>query len=137
MKERPNYSSFGELAAFLAYWLSLVVLPSSKWSDVVRPTVFVVAGALAEGHRYSLAPPVLCSIYRALGEVATHVKDPTLGASSAHTSWHYITGWLGVYFPWTFEAPEQAYIHPSHLPLWFFEQRAMGKRAYDWVANKI
>ncbi|XP_058078535.1 uncharacterized protein LOC131226829 [Magnolia sinica] len=137
IKEKADYSLFEELAGFLAYWLSIVVLQSLKWVNAIRPTVFVVADALTEGHKYSLAPPVLCFIYRALGDVATHVKNLTIGASSAHTSWHYFTGWLGVYFPWTFEAPEKAYVHPAHLPLWFFQQRVMAKRSYNWVANKI
>ncbi|XP_058106409.1 nonsense-mediated mRNA decay protein 2-like [Magnolia sinica] len=51
---------------------------------------------MAEGHKHSLTPPVLCSIYKALGEVATHVKSPAIDASSTYTPWHYIISWLEI-----------------------------------------
>ena len=38
-----------ELAGFLAYWLSAVMLHSSKSADGVRVSCFAVAAALANG----------------------------------------------------------------------------------------
>ncbi|MGV7988824.1 hypothetical protein PJP10_31110, partial [Mycobacterium kansasii] len=137
IKGRAEYSDYGELAAFIAYWLSVVVLPSSKSADAIRPSLFVVAGAMAEGTKFSLAPPVLCSIYRGFGEIACHVKSPSVGSTSTYMPWYYFLGWLGVYFPWTFEAPDKAYVHPSRIPLYFFQKRTMVKRTYDWAKDAI
>ena len=76
MKENfpcPNkLSPTCELAGFLAYWLSCVVLLSSKQADSVRVSCFAIAGALANGHRYVIAPAMLCSLYRAFGYVISN-----------------------------------------------------------------
>ncbi|XP_058078620.1 uncharacterized protein LOC131226940 [Magnolia sinica] len=137
MKDRAEYSIYGELAAFIAYWLSIVVFPISKSADVIRPSLFVVVGAMAKGIKYSLDPPALCSIYRGFREIASLIKSSSVGSASTYMAWHYFLGWLDVYFPWTFEVPEKAYVHPSQIPLWFFQKRAMAKTSYDWVKDAI
>ncbi|XP_058106832.1 uncharacterized protein LOC131250561 [Magnolia sinica] len=83
MKDRAEYSVYGELAAFIAYWLSIVVFPSSKSVDAIRPSLFVVAGVMAEGVKYSLAPPALCSIYRASHQEGTTATASPVFATAA------------------------------------------------------
>lgn len=58
------------LAAFLACWLCKFVLPNKK-VDHVRASVFKVASLMAHGVKFSLAVPVLASIYRGLREIST------------------------------------------------------------------
>ncbi|KAH0717403.1 hypothetical protein KY285_013434 [Solanum tuberosum] len=54
------------LAAFLACWLCKFVLPNKK-ADCIRASVFKVASLMAHGKIFSLAVPVLASIYAASG----------------------------------------------------------------------
>ncbi|XP_058111034.1 uncharacterized protein LOC131253976 [Magnolia sinica] len=46
-----EFSTQTELASFLVYWLSLVMFPSSKSSESICPTLFVVAGSMPEGRK--------------------------------------------------------------------------------------
>jgi hypothetical protein len=126
-----------ELAGFLAYWLSAVMLPSSKSADGVRVSCFVVAGALANGRQFSLAPPVLCSLYRAFGNIASNKDQPWRGMNVAYCPWHFFCGWLGIYFPWTYGVDLFQYFHTDHAPLYRYRKLNMITRSSDWIASKI
>ncbi|KAJ8423333.1 hypothetical protein Cgig2_021289 [Carnegiea gigantea] len=75
----------GELAAFLAFWLSRFVLPHDK--EVIRPETFVMAALMASGQRVSLAPTVLSYIYRGLGDATNNPDYP--GKASTIFTIHY------------------------------------------------
>ncbi|CAB4308903.1 unnamed protein product [Prunus armeniaca] len=89
-----NISREGQLAAFLAFWLSRFVLPLD---NAIRPECFYMASLMARGFRVSLAPAVLGLIYHALGTVVTHRKGP--GLANAYLPIHYVIVWLGEHFP--------------------------------------
>ncbi|KAL0291100.1 UNVERIFIED_CONTAM: hypothetical protein Sradi_7034400 [Sesamum radiatum] len=61
------------LAAYLACWLCLFVLPG-KDVNSIRPSTFKMASLMANGRRVNLAIPVLASIYEGLNTVATSPK---------------------------------------------------------------
>ncbi|KAJ8425005.1 hypothetical protein Cgig2_025384 [Carnegiea gigantea] len=58
-----NITTEGELAAFLAFWLSRFVLPHDE--EVIRPETFAMAALMAFGQRVSLAPTVLATFIMA------------------------------------------------------------------------
>ncbi|CAB4282678.1 unnamed protein product [Prunus armeniaca] len=89
-----NISHEGQLAAFLAFWLSHFVMPTSK---AIRPKCFYMASLMARGLKVWLAPAVLGVIYHALGTVATHLRGPDLANTCLPIL--YVLGWLGEYFP--------------------------------------
>ena len=76
MDFRPTLiiSKEGELAAFLAYWLSRFVFPSYNY--IIRPETFHMACLMARGIRVSLAPAVLGYIYHSLGKIVTDPRGP-------------------------------------------------------------
>ncbi|KAH7859948.1 hypothetical protein Vadar_007393 [Vaccinium darrowii] len=82
------------LAAFLACWLCKFVLPIES-CEVIRPGVFKVASMMARGERFSLAIPVLASIYRGLNDIANS-SEPWKCDSVFPV--HYVYAWLGEYF---------------------------------------
>ncbi|KAG5554216.1 hypothetical protein RHGRI_011915 [Rhododendron griersonianum] len=82
------------LAAFLSCWLSVFVLPNGK-ENQIRPTVFKVASMMARGSTFSLAVPVLASIYHGLKQISS---SPAPSQCHAILPMHYIYGWLGNYF---------------------------------------
>lgn len=88
-------SKEGELAAFLAFWLSRFVLPSHCYK--IRPETFYMACLMARGDKISLAPSVLGYIYHGLGEIVTEPRGP--GESRSCFPVHYVIGWLGEHFP--------------------------------------
>jgi len=97
-RDRPStlsVTNIGELAAFLAFWLSCFVLPYQN--EVIRPETFVMASLMANGCKISLAPIVLGYIYHGLGQVASHPDHP----GQAHPCFpiHYVVGWLADTFP--------------------------------------
>ena len=57
-------------ANFLACWLCKFVLPI-KNGDIIRPSVFKVASMIACGEKFSLAIPVLASIYKGLSDIVS------------------------------------------------------------------
>ncbi|KAJ8439010.1 hypothetical protein Cgig2_028456 [Carnegiea gigantea] len=85
----------GELAAFLAFWLSCFVLPHDK--EAIRPETFVMAALMASGQRVSLAPTVLGYIYHGLGDAANNPDYP--GKANTIFTIHYVIGWLALLFP--------------------------------------
>ncbi|KAJ8423893.1 hypothetical protein Cgig2_006230 [Carnegiea gigantea] len=85
----------GELAAFLAFWLSRFVLRHDK--EVIRPETFVMAALMASGQRVSLAPTVLGYIYHGLGDAASNPDYP--GKANTIFPIHYVIGWLAELFP--------------------------------------
>ncbi|KAF7151700.1 hypothetical protein RHSIM_Rhsim02G0146600 [Rhododendron simsii] len=82
------------LAAFLSCWLSVFVLPNGKVNQI-RPTVFKVASIMARGSTFSLAVPVLASVYHGLRQISS---SPTPSQCHVILPMHYIYGWLGNYF---------------------------------------
>ncbi|KAJ8426000.1 hypothetical protein Cgig2_006250 [Carnegiea gigantea] len=80
-----NITAEGELAAFLAFWLSRFVLPHDK--EVIRPETFVMAALMASGKQVSLAPTVLAYIYHGLGDAASNPNYP--GKANTIFSIHY------------------------------------------------
>ncbi|KAJ8427651.1 hypothetical protein Cgig2_010664 [Carnegiea gigantea] len=65
-----NVTAEGELAAFLAIWLSRFVLSHGK--EVIRPETFVIAALMAYGQSISLAPSVMGCIYHGLVKAISH-----------------------------------------------------------------
>ncbi|KAJ8420265.1 hypothetical protein Cgig2_014313 [Carnegiea gigantea] len=95
-KRSPLRSSpEGELATFLAFWLSCFVLPHDK--EVIRPETFVMAALMASRHRISLTPIVLGYIYHGLGDAASNSYYP--GKANTIFPIHYVIGWLAELFP--------------------------------------
>ena len=81
------------LAAFFAWWLCKFVLPNKKVNHV-RSSVFKVASLMAHGKNFSLAVPVLASIYCSLREIST---SSNLSVAKIIFPIHYVYGWLGEY----------------------------------------
>ncbi|KAG5523751.1 hypothetical protein RHGRI_030662 [Rhododendron griersonianum] len=88
VKEETN------LAALLSCWLCVFVLPN-KQVDQIRPGVFKVASMMAQGKRFSLAVPVLASIYHGLREITSSPNPSKCGAAFPI---HYVYGWLSRYY---------------------------------------
>ncbi|KAK6153625.1 hypothetical protein DH2020_013264 [Rehmannia glutinosa] len=57
------------LAAFLACWLCVFVLPNDDL-NMIRPSTFKMAGIKTSGRRVGLVVPVLASIYKGLNKIA-------------------------------------------------------------------
>jgi len=57
------------LAAFLSCWLCIFVFPSKKGS-YIRPGTFKIVSRMARGDVFSLAVPVLASIYNGLNRIS-------------------------------------------------------------------
>nr|GLL20301.1 uncharacterized protein LOC105964676 [Ipomoea trifida] len=89
------------LAAFLACWLCVFVLPSTP-SHVIRPETFRMACIMAQGRRVCLAVPVLASIYHGLNLVSRAISP---GFIKSTFPYHYLYGWLSAYLNTHFEAP--------------------------------
>ncbi|KAF7134625.1 hypothetical protein RHSIM_Rhsim08G0105700 [Rhododendron simsii] len=88
VKEETN------LATPLSYWLCVFVLPN-KEVDQIRPGVFKVASMMAQGKRFSLAVPVIASIYHGLREITSSHNPSTCGTAFPI---HYVYGWLDRYY---------------------------------------
>nr|GME11800.1 ABC transporter G family member 11 [Ipomoea batatas] len=89
------------LAAFLACWLCVFVLPSTP-SHAIRPETFRMACIMAQGRRVCLAVPVLASIYHGLNLVSRSISP---GFIKSTFPYHYLYGWLSAYLNTHFEAP--------------------------------
>ncbi|XP_070043197.1 uncharacterized protein [Nicotiana tomentosiformis] len=82
------------LAAFLAYWLCKFMFLNKK-IDYICASVFKIASLMAHGEKFSLAVPILVSIYHGLKEIST---SQDLGACKELFPIHYVYGWIGAYF---------------------------------------
>ncbi|KAL2902555.1 Protein MAIN-LIKE 2 [Bienertia sinuspersici] len=82
------------VAAFLSCWLCVFVLPENE-DRLIRLGTFEVAVLMARGETFSLAIPVLASIYRGLNVIS---RSPNPSYSGAYFPAHYLYGWLGLYF---------------------------------------
>ncbi|KAK6144781.1 hypothetical protein DH2020_021601 [Rehmannia glutinosa] len=82
------------LAAFLACWLCVFVLPNDD-INMIRPNTFKMAGIMASGRTVGLAVPVLASIYKGLNKIAGSSR-PSRVCSTFPV--HFIHGWLAHYF---------------------------------------
>ncbi|KAL3820258.1 hypothetical protein ACJIZ3_006163 [Penstemon smallii] len=87
------------VAALLACWICRFLLPSRNINHI-RPGVFKVASMIASGEKFSLAIPVLASIYRGLKQLtsSTDLKECT-----AVFPIHYVYGWISSYLKTHFE----------------------------------
>ncbi|KAH0764902.1 hypothetical protein KY285_000773 [Solanum tuberosum] len=82
------------LATFLACWFCKFVLPNKK-ADCIRASVLKVSRLMSHGEIFSLAVPVLASIYRGLRDIYT---SSNLGSCDILLPIHYVYGWIGWYF---------------------------------------
>ncbi|XP_024006135.1 uncharacterized protein LOC18010448 [Eutrema salsugineum] len=71
---RGRGDSMEEHEAFIAMWLSHFVFPPKSRRCISR-YVLPIAVRLARGERIALAPPVLASIYRDLGQIRAFARD--------------------------------------------------------------
>nr|GMC69504.1 ABC transporter G family member 11 [Ipomoea batatas] len=89
------------LAAFLACWLCVFVLPGTP-SNAIRPETFRMACIMAQGRRVCLAVLVLASIYHGLNLISRAISP---GFIKSTFLYHYLYGWLSAYLNTYFEAP--------------------------------
>lgn len=82
------------IAAFLSCWICVFVLPENE-DRLIRPGTFEIAVLMARGETFSLALPVLASIYRGLNTISDS-SNPSY--SGAYFPAHYLYGWLAHYF---------------------------------------
>nr|TKS09069.1 uncharacterized protein D5086_0000097120 [Populus alba] len=94
------------LAAFLSYWLCKFVFPS-KDVGFIRPSTFKVASMMAAGRQFSLAIPVLASIFKGLKEVQSALS---VTARDIPFPIHFLSSWLAEKF-----GNHQTTISPSKL----------------------
>ncbi|XP_059654040.1 uncharacterized protein LOC132300814 [Cornus florida] len=86
-----------EHEAFLSYWLSRFVFPTSFNS--IATNVFPIANHLARGTKIALAPPVLASLYRDLSLLkATIVASNKLGTSICEEAALTLAVWAPLQF---------------------------------------
>nr|GLL21956.1 uncharacterized protein LOC105964676 [Ipomoea trifida] len=89
------------LAAFLACWLCVFVLPGTP-SNAIRLETFRMACIMAQGRRVCLAVLVLASIYHGLKLISRAISP---GFIKSTFPYHYLYGWLSAYLNTYFEAP--------------------------------
>ena len=89
------------LAAFLVCWLCKFVF-LGKGVNLISLGVFKVTSRMTQGETFSLAIPVLASIYNGLNEIVCSLK-PRTNAFIFLT--HYLYGWLDEYFDTHFLFP--------------------------------
>ena len=77
---------------------------------MICPGVFKVASRMAQGETFSLAVPMLASIYNDLNEIACSSKP---GTNASIFPIHYLYGWLGEYFNTHFISP--SWNHPPWM----------------------
>ncbi|KNA23094.1 hypothetical protein SOVF_027810, partial [Spinacia oleracea] len=82
------------VGAFLSCWLCTFVLPQSE-DRLIRPGTFETATLMARGETFSLAVPVLTSIYRGLNSISRNSKP---SYSKTFFPAHYLYAWLAYYF---------------------------------------
>ncbi|KAI5328303.1 hypothetical protein L3X38_027700 [Prunus dulcis] len=75
------------LAAFLACWLCKFVFPKDDVT-LIRPGVFKVTSRMAHGVSFSLAVPILASIYKGLNDISS-TDDP--GNCTTVLPFHYVS----------------------------------------------
>ncbi|KAK6126743.1 hypothetical protein DH2020_039514 [Rehmannia glutinosa] len=82
------------LAAFLACWLCVFVLPNDD-INMIRPSTFKMAGSMASGRTIGLAIPILASIYKGLNKIAGSSRPSRVCSTFP---FHFVHGWLAHYF---------------------------------------
>jgi len=82
------------LAAFLSCWLYTFALPEDE-KGFTRPGTFEVASKMATECTFSLAVPILASIYRGLSGISNATKPSN---SMPFFPAYYLYGWLACYF---------------------------------------
>ena len=91
------------LAAFLACWLWKFVRPwGGGGANLICLGFFKVVSRMTQGDTFSLAVPVLASIYNGLNEIACFSKP---GTNASIFPIHYLYRWLGEYFNTHFISP--------------------------------
>ncbi|KAG6746313.1 hypothetical protein POTOM_050853 [Populus tomentosa] len=94
------------LAAFLSCWLCKFVFPS-KDVGFISPSTFKVASMMAAGRQFSLAIPVLASIFKGLKEVQSALS---VTARDIPFPIHFLSSWLAEKF-----GTHQTTISPTKL----------------------
>ncbi|KMS97487.1 hypothetical protein BVRB_5g126530 [Beta vulgaris subsp. vulgaris] len=89
-----NRRTYISVAAFISFWLCTFVLPDSE-ERLIRPSTFEIVALMACGHTFSLAIPLLSSIYFGLNAIASAPKPDF---SKTFFPAHYLYGWLAYYF---------------------------------------
>ncbi|XP_074296676.1 uncharacterized protein LOC141627109 [Silene latifolia] len=82
------------LAAHLSCCLCVFVLPEDS-DRLIRPATFKIASMMAEDRVFSLAIPLLASIYKGLNGLATSINP---GYSRSFFPAHYLYEWIANYF---------------------------------------
>ncbi|KAK6131725.1 hypothetical protein DH2020_034522 [Rehmannia glutinosa] len=82
------------LAAYLACWLCLFVLPNDDLNSI-RPGTFKMASLMAYGQTAGLAVPVLANIFGGLNKIA---NSPRPSKVYSMFPVHFVYGWLAYYF---------------------------------------
>ncbi|KAL3522156.1 hypothetical protein ACH5RR_014990 [Cinchona calisaya] len=91
------------LTVFLSCWLCTFVLPNDV-VNLIHPATFKATIWMAQGTRYSLAVPVLSSIYCGLARIAWSPKSRQ--PKYSYFPIHYVVAWISAYFDTHFEATE-------------------------------
>ena len=82
------------LVAFLSCWLHVFALLETG-ERFIHPGTFETAHLMASGSTFSLAIPVLGSIYCGLNEITNALKP---SCSQSFFPYHFVYGWLAHYF---------------------------------------
>ena len=91
-EKRQRESTY--LATYLSCWLRVFLFQETR-DQLIRPETFETASLMASGCTFSLAVPILASLYRGLNGIA-HVAKPSYTRS--FFTCHYLYGWLAHYF---------------------------------------
>ncbi|KAL5980205.1 hypothetical protein ACLOJK_036672 [Asimina triloba] len=91
-----------EVKLVLFLWLlrSAMIYPSSLNQGHIRWSYFWVACQIVGEVRFSVAPRVLCDLYRGLNKVVYHERGP--GRAVTYYPSHFFFAWLRTYFPFMF-----------------------------------
>ena len=119
------------LAALISCWLCKFALPDGG-PNLIKPTVFKSASAMARGKRYCLAVPVLANIYRVLNKIVSS-KTPSKCYATFPT--HYLNAWLVEYFDTHFELKGS---HSKVVPCMFrYSEKGATKHYVEVMARKL
>ncbi|KAG5576232.1 hypothetical protein H5410_056366 [Solanum commersonii] len=89
-----SYSLFSTFYQLTKGAINEFVLPNKK-VDCIRASVFKVASLMVHGEIFSLAVPVLASIYCGLRDIST---SSNMGSCNTLLPIHYVYGWICEYF---------------------------------------
>lgn len=100
-----------------------------------RARLIIAACDIAQGRQLALAPRVLCELYRGLGLKASFEKGPL--ARHLFFPAHYLSAWLGVYFPWTFGLSHIDDVPSGEILLRRFSNCNMANLTFSTVTGRL